>query len=75
MYPFNLNTLAKLQNSAGIDKVVYGPDPIEDRWGWAILYYGAILYESGFVYELELQARQDCEMFTAQAQMIQVNKI
>lgn len=74
MFPFDLHTIRAIQSEL-VDKVIYGPDPIDERWGWAIICSGTILYESGFVYDERLQAKQECNVFVLKAWDISVETI
>lgn len=76
MFPFDFTTICLIQDHK-VDLVVYGPDPIEERWGWAIAISGRgiIVYETGFIYESEILAQDDCLKFTLSAEDIGVKTL
>lgn len=69
MFPFNFPTICAIQNGSA-QAYVYGPDPIELRWGWAV----GTFYDSGLIYLSKTTAEDDCKIFVEGARKISVNK-
>lgn len=68
MFPLNFETIRTIKEEK-THIIIYGPDPHDNRWGWAIVVSDtdAIVFDTGFVYASTCLVDDDVKLLLDQA--------